>query len=120
MSKDEATIIRNCFEAYRRKERSLIEPLLADDLRFTSPYDDAIDRATYFERCWPNSDRILKHEIETLIVEGDEAFVTYKAFAINGNEFRNTEFFRFRDSQIVSINVYFGASYKDGTFVKQS
>jgi hypothetical protein len=36
-----------------------------------------------------------------------------------GKRFRNTEFFRFDGERIRSIDVYFGASYKDGAFVKQ-
>jgi hypothetical protein len=34
-------------------------------------------------------------------------------------EFRNTEFFVFAGDRIKSIDVYFGASYRDGAFVKQ-
>jgi len=38
----------------------------------------------------------------------------------NGNEeFRNTEFFVFEGDRIKSIDVYFGAAYRDGVFVKQ-
>jgi hypothetical protein len=49
------TIIERCFTAFNAKDRETIEGLFSSLFTFTSPYDDAIDRATYFERCWPNS-----------------------------------------------------------------
>jgi ketosteroid isomerase-like protein len=113
------TIIERCFIAYNAKDRDTVEGLLSDTFTFTSPYDDAIDRATYFERCWPNSDRIRQHVIERIFVEGNEAFVTYRAITVEGIEFQNTEFFTFEGKQIASVNVYFGATYKDGIFVKK-
>jgi ketosteroid isomerase-like protein len=116
---DQARIVRAIFEAYRTKDREAAEALLAGDFTFTSPYDDAIDRAAYFERCWPNSDRIREHVIERIFVDGDEAFVTYKAIANDGREFRNTEFFTLAGGRIRSVDVYFGATYKDGRFIPQ-
>ena len=101
-------IIRAMFAAYRDKNRKVVEDTLADDFRFTSPWDDAIDKATYFERCWPVSERIESNEVERIFVQGDEAFVTYRVR--NGNEeFRNTEFFVFDGDRVKSIDVYFGA-----------
>lgn len=44
-------MVHNVFEAYRTKDRGLIEGLLAENFTFTSPYDDAIDRDEYFRRC---------------------------------------------------------------------
>ena len=111
-------IIRAMFAAYRNKNRKVVEDALADDFRFTSPWDDAIDKATYFERCWPVSARIESNEVERIFVQGDEAFVTYRVRHEN-EEFRNTEFFVFAGDRIKSIDVYFGASFRDGAFVKQ-
>lgn len=113
-----ANIIQRCFDAYRSRNRPVMEALLTEDFRFTSPYDDEIDKATYFAKCWPNSERIQSNVLEKIIEDGDEAFVTYKCITNDGNEFRNTEFFRFRGDRIWHIDVYFGASYRDGIFVK--
>lgn len=104
--------------AYLANDRKAVENYLTDDFRFTSPYDDAIDKATYFERCWRGSDWIERHELENIVVEGSDAFVTYRCFATDGKSFRNTEFFRFEGDKIRSIDVYFGASYQHGAFVK--
>jgi ketosteroid isomerase-like protein len=115
---DKATIIRAMFAAYRDKQRQVVEDTLADDFTFTSPYDDAIDKAEYFRRCWPVSERIESNEVERIFVQGDEAFVTYRV-RHEGDEFRNTEFFVFDGDRIRSVDVYFGASYRDGRFVRQ-
>jgi ketosteroid isomerase-like protein len=73
---DKSEIIRALFAAYLADDRQAVEDILADDFRFTSPYDDEIDKATYFVRCWRNSDWIERHELEKVAVEGNEAFVT--------------------------------------------
>jgi ketosteroid isomerase-like protein len=113
-----AQIIRTCFAAYKARDRQAVEDLFTDDFRFTSPYDDEIDKAAYFERCWPHSVRIRAHVLERIFEDGDEAFVTYKCTMDDGEEFRNTEFFRFDGDNVRRIDVYFGATYKDGVFVK--
>jgi hypothetical protein len=48
-------VARACLQAYADKDRAAIEALIADDYHFTSPIDNALDRKTYFELCWPNS-----------------------------------------------------------------
>jgi len=50
-------VARANYEAYVAKDRRALEPLIADDFHFTSPLDNRINRATYFDRCWPNSER---------------------------------------------------------------
>jgi ketosteroid isomerase-like protein len=112
-------IIRALFAAYLANNRKAVEETIAADFHFTSPYDDRIDKRTYFERCWRSSEWIERHELEKIFVEGDEAFVTYKCVAKGGKSFRNTEFFVFENDTIKSIDVYFGAAYQDGGFVKQ-
>lgn len=113
-------IVRRCFGAYRTRQRAMIEECLAEDFTFTSPYDDAIDKAAYFERCWPSGlDYIHSHEIEKICESGEHAFVLYKCATADGREFRNTEHFTFVGGKVRAINVYFGATYKDGAFLGQ-
>ena len=118
-STNRAAAIRAIFAAYMTNDRKAVEDRLADDFRFTSPYDDGIDKATYFERCWSNSDWIERHQLEKILVEGDEAFVTYQCVAKSGKNFRNTEFFVFAGDKVRRIDVYFGATYQNGVFVRQ-
>jgi ketosteroid isomerase-like protein len=113
-------IIRAIFAAYLANDRTRVDNALADDFHFTSPYDDNIDKPTYFERCWNNTDWIARHELERILVEGDEAFVIYLCIARDGKRFRNTEFFSFAGDKVKRIDVYFGASYQNGKFVPQS
>ena len=113
-------IIHALFAAYLSNDRKAVEDVFADDFRFTSPYDDEIDKTTYFARCWRVTDWIERHELERIFVEGNGAFVTYKCIAKGGKSFRNTEFFSFEGDKIKRIDVYFGATYQDGVFVRQS
>ncbi len=66
-----------------------------------------------------NSDGIERHELEKIFVEGDGAFVTYNCVAKSGKNFRNTEFFAFEGDRIKRIDVYFGATYENGVFVRK-
>jgi ketosteroid isomerase-like protein len=119
MSRNKFDVIQALFAAYLSDDRKTVEHLLADDFRFTSPYDDEIDKITYFSRCWRGAGWIERHRLEKIFVEGDEAFVTYQCAAKDGKSFRNTEFFTFDGDRVRRIDVYFGATYAHGTFVKQ-
>jgi ketosteroid isomerase-like protein len=119
MASGKSDIIRAVFAAYLANDRQAVEDYLTDDFRFTSPYDDEIDKATYFARCWKLSEWIERHELEKILVEGSDAFVTYRCHAKDGKSFRNTEFFCFEGDKIKRIDVYFGATYQDGVFARQ-
>jgi ketosteroid isomerase-like protein len=119
MGGNKSDIIRVFFAAYLSNDRKLVEDSLTEDFRFTSPYDDEIDKATYFSRCWRGSDWIERHTLEKIFAEGDEVFVTYQCVAKDGKSFRNTEFFTFNGDRVSRIEVYFGATYQRGRFVKQ-
>ena len=101
------SLVRACFVAYVTRDREAMEELLADDFHFTSPLDNRIDRATYFEECWPNS--IDGFEIKRLTVDNAHAFVTYEA-RVGKARFRNTELHTVRGNEIVEVEVYFGWS----------
>jgi ketosteroid isomerase-like protein len=112
-------LIRGYFSAYISNDRDAIEAVLTDDFTFTSPYDDAIDRATYFVRCWPNGKLFKSITVERICEDGNDAFVLYRCETLDGKTFRNTELHRFRGNRLRGVEVYFGASYKDGAFVTQ-
>lgn len=103
-------LVRASFEAYERKDRALIERVIADDFHFTSPLDNAIDRETYLARCWPNSASVERFDIKHLVAAGERVFVTYEGHNTDGHVFRNTEIFTCRDDRIVAVEVYFGWS----------
>jgi ketosteroid isomerase-like protein len=118
---DIVAIVRAGYEAYVAKDRAAIERLIGEDFHFTSPLDNRIDRATYFARCWPNSERIDGFDFINLVPDGDRVFVTYEGHKTDGESFRNTEIVTVRDGQIGEVEVYFGWSIphkaKPGGFI---
>jgi ketosteroid isomerase-like protein len=110
MSNDPISIARRCYQAYIDKDRATIEALVAADFHFTSPLDNRIDRATYFDLCWANSAAIAGFDFIHLVGDGDRAFVTYDGRTANGKRFRNTEILTVRDGKLIEVEVYFGWS----------
>ena len=108
MTNDAVAIARAAYAAYVAKDRAAIEALIADEFHFTSPLDNRLDRATYFTRCWPNSETTKGFEFIHLVRDGERVFVTYEALGAGGHRFRNTEIVTVRGSQIVEVEVYFG------------
>ncbi len=108
MSADRVNVARAAYGAYESGDRSVIDDLLADDLIFFSPADVGIDRARYFERCWPNAELIESFEFKRLIEAGDEVVVTYESTKTDGSRFRNTEVLTFEGDKISKVEVYFG------------
>jgi hypothetical protein len=106
---DRTQIARESYRAYETDDRDLIEALLARELTFYSPPDPGIDRAAYFERCWPNAGNIRGYDFTRLFEHGDEVVVTYEAERNDGSRFRNTEVLTFdADDRIRTVEVYFG------------
>ena len=108
VSKEPVQIARAVYDAYVRKDRKAIESLIADDFHFTSPLDNRIDRGTYFERCWPNSETTANFEFKNVVSDNGQVFVTYELTNTNGERFRNTEVLSTRDGKVSDVEVYFG------------
>jgi ketosteroid isomerase-like protein len=108
MSSDRSEIVKACFRAYETGDPGALHDHLAEDLLFFSPPDPGLDRAQYFERCWPNHGRTRAFEFVRLVEAGDEILVTYEATRADGTRFRNTEVFTFAGDRIRRIEVYFG------------
>jgi len=110
-----AEIVNRYFSAYETQNRSVVEELLSDDFTFTSPNDERIDKAVYFERCWQFSNQSPTYRFTKLVASADDdVFVLYECTLKNGDIFRNTEFFRIVENKITSIEVYFGSLPKNG------
>ena len=107
---DAIAIARAAYEAYVKKDRAAIEKLIAEDFHFTSPLDNRIDRATYFNVCWPNAANIKRFDFINLVQDDHRVFVTYEGHGADRNVFRNTEILTVRDGQLVEVEVYFGWS----------
>jgi ketosteroid isomerase-like protein len=105
---DRLQVVRDCYGAFASGDRSVVERHLSEDFTFSAPPDVGIDRATFFERCWPNSKTIAAFEYERLFERDDEVFVTYESTRTDGRRFRNTEIFGFDGDKINRQEVYFG------------
>ena len=108
MPADRLKIARECYAAYESGDPSTLHEHLAEDFEFFSPADPGIDRATYFERCWPNAELIEAFEFKRLIEHGDEVIVTYESRKTDGSRFRNTEVMTFDGDRVRRVEVYFG------------
>jgi ketosteroid isomerase-like protein len=105
---DRKDLVRRSYRAYETGDRQMLEDILAEDFHFWSPPDPGIDRATYWERCWPNHGHVAAFEFKRLAEVGDEVLVTYEAERTDGGRFRNTEVFGFAGGKIRTVEVYFG------------
>ena len=106
---DHLALARDVYRAYETGDRELIERLVADDFTFSAPPDVGIDRAAYFERCWPNAGHIDRYEFVRLAEISDtEVLVTYEATRPDGTRFRNTEVLTFGDDKLREAEVYWG------------
>ena len=102
-------IIRKYYGAYESKDRAVLDGLLTDDFTFTSPNgDDHIDLEKYFEKCWPEADKIDRFDVYKVIGNGDDAFVRYRCLTTSGRSFLNVEYFKFENGKIKEIEVFFG------------
>jgi ketosteroid isomerase-like protein len=103
-------IVRRIFTAYEKNDRAQAESVLAENFTFSSPPDPHLDRAAYFERCWPNSEQIKAFRFQKIIEDDGEVFVTYELEKTDGSKGRNTEFFVVDGDKIKSCDLYFGPS----------
>ena len=100
--------VRAVYEAFASGNRGFIEASFTDDFSFSSALDVDMDRAGYFERCWPGSGRGQQFEYVRLVESGNEVVVTYEMTKPDGSKGRNTEILTFRDDRISRTEVYFG------------
>jgi ketosteroid isomerase-like protein len=101
--------VRANFDAYLRQDRAACEALLADDMTFTSPQDDHIDKSAFLERCFPTADRVSRQElIHVTRADDRDVFIMYEYDLTSGGTHRNTELITVVDGRIVEVQVFFG------------
>ena len=112
MPPSNADTVRAFFRSFLAQDRAAAERLVADEFVFTSPQDDHIDRATFFERCFPTADRFKDHQLlEVVPTDGDDVFVLYEYELEGGQRHRNAEVITVRDGRITETQVFFGGRY---------
>jgi uncharacterized protein (TIGR03086 family) len=108
---DPADVVRRLFESYHAQDRETAERLIGAEFTFTSPQDDHIDRAAYFDTCFPTANRTRTHEMQRVAVTGDDVFVMYEYELLDGAVHRNAELLTVRRGQVVEAQVFFGGRY---------
>lgn len=103
--------IRTYYRAWEAQNWEAIAAVLADGFTFTSPNgDDHIGKSAFQTKCWPQASYIAHFELQSVALEGAEAFVRYRCRTRNGHSFQNVEYFRFDGGQVAAIEVYFGGN----------
>ncbi len=96
--------------AFAAGDRDAVERILAREFSFSSPVDVGLDRAGYFDRCWPGAGQDQRFDFVRLVESGDEVIVTYEATRPGAGRGRNTEILTFDGDRISRAEVYFGWS----------
>ncbi|HEX3317569.1 MAG TPA: nuclear transport factor 2 family protein [Solirubrobacteraceae bacterium] len=105
---DRVQTAKDLYRAFAAGDRETAERILADDLAFSSPPDPALDRAAYFERCWPGAGAGQEFDFVRTVESGDEVIVTYESTRPGGATGRNTEVLTFDGDRVRRVEVYFG------------
>jgi ketosteroid isomerase-like protein len=96
------------YAAYESKDREALEAILSSEFVFNSPVDNHLRRDAYFRKCWPNSEKIRRFDVERIFDSGDEAVARYECERLDGLRFRCMEFFRAEKGKLTEQDVYFG------------
>jgi hypothetical protein len=109
MADDPVSVVEAAFRYYLAQDRVAAFALYADDFTFTSPQDDHIDRAAFFERCFPTADRVREQRLLRVTpADGELVFVYYEYELQTGERHRNVEAITVRDGLIRDVQVFFG------------
>jgi len=72
LSDDRLERARDMYCGFASGDRAAVERCLADDFSFSSPLDVGLDRAGYFERCWPGAGRGQQFEFVRMVQSGED------------------------------------------------
>ncbi|MFF1273012.1 nuclear transport factor 2 family protein [Streptomyces marokkonensis] len=111
MSEQTTDVVRAAFRYYRAQDRDAAFDLYADDFSFTSPRDDHIDKAAFFERCFPTAQRLTEQRLlHVTPADRELVLVLYEYGLATGGRYRNMEAIRVRDGLIREVQVFFGGA----------
>ncbi|MFG2602983.1 nuclear transport factor 2 family protein [Streptomyces sp. NPDC048514] len=109
MNGSPAGVVEAAFRHYWSQDREAALPLYADDFTFTSPRDDHIDKAAFFERCFPTAHRFTEHRITHLVAADEELVLVHYEYELSsGERYGNVEAITVRDGLIREVRVFFG------------
>lgn len=106
---DRIQLTKAFYKAFADGNRAFVEAILTDDFTFSAPPDPLLDRAGYFERCWPGAGTGQSFEFKRLVESGDEVIVTYESRQPGASTSgHNTEVLTFDGDKVRRAEVYFG------------
>ncbi|MEU6069344.1 nuclear transport factor 2 family protein [Streptomyces sp. NPDC047082] len=104
-------VVEAAFRHYLAQDRAAALPLCADDFTFTSPQDDHIDKAAFFDRCFPTAGRLREQRLLHVVPADDElVFAHYEYELKTGARHRNVEAITVRDGLVREVRVFFGGT----------
>jgi len=108
MERSNEKIVREVYTANEKKDWNTLRSLFADGFTFSSQGNDHIDIKLYKVRCWPNARNIKSFHIDNLVVVGNDVFVRYHSWTMDGKEMENTEYFKLKAGKIKEFTCFFG------------
>jgi len=103
-------VTRKWYAAWERRDWGPVDRLLADNFTFSSAAgDDHISKSTFKTQCWETQIDFIKHiELEWISTGAEDALVKYLCHTKDGKSFRNVEYLRIKNGQLLSLECYFG------------
>ncbi|GAA3126218.1 hypothetical protein GCM10017687_45900 [Streptomyces echinatus] len=109
MNGSPAGVVEAAIRHYRSQDREAALPLYADDFTSPVPRTSTIDRAAFFERCFPTAGRFTEQRVLHLVAVDEElVLVHYEYEPASGGRYRNVEAVTVRDGLIREVRVFFG------------
>ncbi|MDQ0585296.1 nuclear transport factor 2 family protein [Streptomyces rishiriensis] len=109
MTTSPTAVVEAAFQHYRSQNRGAALALYAEGFTFTSPQDDHLDKATFFERCFPTAHRMKEQRLLHVVpVDEELVLVHYEYVIMTGDRHRNVEAITVRDGLIQEVQVFFG------------
>lgn len=106
---DRTELVKKFLDAFSRVDHSeFVENLLAPSFTFSAPPDPLLNRAEFFERCWPHGNNLKELTYVRLLEIADEIILTHEFRGPDGFTERNTDIFTFDGDKITRLEVYFG------------
>jgi ketosteroid isomerase-like protein len=103
-------MVRKWYAAWEQKDWGSVDLLATDDFTFSSAAgDDHISKTRFKAQCWDTQTAFIdRFELESVLENGNEAFVKYLCHTKSGKAFRNVEHFTFKGDKIAALECYFG------------
>jgi ketosteroid isomerase-like protein len=103
-----ADVSRSLMRAFQEQDADLARSLLAPDFTFTSPQDDHLDVAEWFEKCFPTAGHFTGHDLTDVVESGETVLLRYEYTIDDGTTWANAERHVIRGGKIADVQVYFG------------